>query len=317
MLKYLVIILDDSSVPYCHYKTDTARSRLMPLDTLRKAIMFGMKENLNIQFVYPSNDLPEEYMIEFDSVEHSNIMPISKKDNADIIFIDDWVNIDNIEAQPDKTYLIYTNKSQLFKNYRSLQNILSTSKRVNIVISDIDSFTDSDFGKYKKVLSDLSKLLEGLFQQGLSPQTNILTDRMILTSMNNCNAGFENITIAPDGNFYICPAFYYNGSKKSVGNLDNGLDIKNPQLYRIDHSPICSHCDAYQCKRCIWLNYKNTLEVNTPGHIQCVIAHLERNASRRLMNNIRALGTFLPDKEEIKEINYLDPFEKIINNNYE
>ena len=89
----------------------------------------------------------------------------------------------------------------------------------------------------------------------------------------------------------------------------DGLDIKNPQLYRLEYAPICRHCDAYQCKRCIWLNRKTTFEVNTPSHEQCVVSHLERNASRELMMSVRERVEFLSDKEEIKDISYLDPFD--------
>lgn len=315
MLKYLVVILDDCSVPYCHYKINRAKARLMPLDVLKKAILFGMKENLNIQFVYPSNEILEEYKTLIDSVEHSNIMPIGQSTNADIFIVENWSDLDKVDTDNNKSYLIYTKKSLLFENYKKIEEPLSKAKRVNIVISDIDSFTEQDLCTYGKILDELSKSVEQMYLSGGSPQTNILTDRMILTSMNNCNAGYESITVAPDGNFYICPAFYYNEQSFSVGNLDDGLDIKNSKLYRIDHAPICTRCDAYQCKRCVWLNYKKTLEVNTPGHIQCVVAHLERNASRSLLNNIRSLGTFLSENKEIKEIDYLDPFEQIIKNN--
>ncbi len=140
---------------------------------------------------------------------------------------------------------------------------------------------------------------------------------MMLSKMNNCNAGFENITLAPDGKFYVCPAFYLASdeedyglgkSKFSIGNLNEGLDIKNPQLYKLSHAPICRNCDAYQCKRCIWLNRKTTFEVNTPSHEQCVVSHLERNASRELLHNIRKHGEFLSNID-IKEIKYLDPFD--------
>ena len=110
-------------------------------------------------------------------------------------------------------------------------------------------------------------------------------------------------------NDLITSAFYLDGSK-AVGDLENGLDIKNQQLYRLDHAPICRKCDAWQCRRCVWLNRKTTLEVNTPSHEQCVVAHIERNASRKLLEEIRTLGEFLPEKE-IKEIDYLDPFEII------
>lgn len=73
--------------------------------------------------------------------------------------------------------------------------------------------------------------------------------------------------------------------------------------------PLCRNCDACQCKRCVWLNRKTTYELNTPSHEQCVVAHLERNASRELLAAIRKHGAFLP-QQEIKEIDYLDPFDK-------
>ena len=95
-----------------------------------------------------------------------------------------------------------------------------------------------------------------------------------------------------------------------MGNLIDGLDIKNPQLYRLDHAPICRHCDAYQCKRCVWLNRMMTYEVNTPSHEQCVVAHLERNAAAQLLASIRKYGEFLPEKGNLEVVESLDPFEK-------
>ena len=168
---------------------------------------------------------------------------------------------------------------------------------------------DADFVKYEEMLSSLSKDIEKLYVEGKAPQLNLLTDRMMLNQMNNCGAGETTITLAPNGKFYICPSFYYEDNADSIGNLEQGFDIKNKQLYKLEYAPICRHCDAYQCKRCIWLNRKTTLEVNTPSHEQCVLAHLERNTSRELLNSIRKHGTFLPEQEEIKEIDYLDPFD--------
>jgi len=79
-------------------------------------------------------------------------------------------------------------------------------------------------------------------------------------------------------------------------------------LLRLDHGPICRHCDAYHCRRCVWLNRKTTLEVNTPSHEQCAVAHIEREAARKLLASIRDVGDFMPEVE-IKLINYNDPFE--------
>ncbi len=124
----------------------------------------------------------------------------------------------------------------------------------------------------------------------------------MLDSMNNCNAGENNLTLAPNGKFYICPAFYYD-DEQAVGNLQEGINIKNQQLYKLEYAPLCRECDSYHCKRCVWMNKKTTLEVNTPSHEQCVVSHLERNAAREFL-----LRTKIFDKQ-IKEISYLDPFD--------
>lgn len=181
--------------------------------------------------------------------------------------------------------------------------------RLNVVPTDVTHFTEPDFETYRTTLDTLSKGVERLYAEGRNPQLNLLTDRMMLTGMNNCDAGWKSLTLAPNGKFYICPAFYLENEADNVGDPTNGLDIKNPQLYQLDHAPLCRRCDAYQCKRCVWLNRRTTLEVNTPSHEQCVTAHLERNASRLLLQDIRKHGEFLPQQKEIKEIAYLDPFE--------
>lgn len=308
MLQYLVILLDDTSTSFCHYSVNKKERNLISLDHLRKGIRFGMVENLMIQFVYPDYTLPQEYLDVIDTIDHSNIKPLAVLDSeTEIVVIDEW-KYDAAKLK-DSVVVLRTNWKQLYDNHSNLKDLLNVVLRLNVVITDVERMSDNDREEYKTVLEALSKDVEILYVDGKSPQFNLLTDRMMLTEMNNCNAGDSTITLAPNGKFYTCPAFYYEDESNSVGDLDSGLDIKNKQLYRLDHAPICRKCDAWQCRRCTWLNRKTTLEVNTPSHEQCVAAHLERNASRDLMFSLRSKGTFLPDKEEIKELTYLDPFE--------
>ena len=278
MLKYINILLDDAAVSFCHYDV-RKKARPIPKDILNEGIRFAMKENLNIQFIYPTHDLPEYVESEVNQIDHVRI------GNGDVFVYDSWPEAFEL----DKVCVLRLTKDELLS--RSLPERLPI--RLNIVITDIESFKDDDFDRYKEWLKrEAEKLKQS------DNQINILSDRISLDKMNNCNAGWESITLAPDGRFYICPAFYQN-DMKAVGDLEGGLDIPNPQLYRLDHAPICSHCDAFQCKRCIWLNLKTTLEVNTPCHEQCVVAHLERNAARII------------NPESIPEIDYLDPFDNI------
>lgn len=302
MLQYLIILLDDTSTSFCHYENPKTERRLIPLETLRQGIRFAMMENLMIQFVYPDYELPQEYQEVIESIDHSKIKPY--KEGADV-----WVT-DKVESiSSDIPVVLRLEKKNLFANEDKISEALGGISRLNIVLTDVESFTEEDFARYKSLLGKLSDSLEKIYVDGKTPQLNLLTDRMMLKQMNNCGAGDTTITLAPNGKFYICPAFYYEDEADSIGDLVNGLDIKNKQLYRLDHAPICRHCDAWQCKRCVWLNRKTTLEVNTPSHEQCVLAHLERNASRDLLNNIRKHSTFLPEQEEIKEIDYMDPFD--------
>jgi CXXX repeat peptide maturase len=303
MLQYLIILLDDTSISFCHYKNPKTEQHLIPLEMLKLGIRLGMMENLMIQYVYPDYELPQEYQEVIESIDHSKIKP--QKEDADV-----WVTDKMESVSSDIPVVLRINKESLFAHEQEISEVIRKVSRLNIVLTDVESFTEEDFARYKSLLGKLSDSLEKIYVDGKTPQLNLLTDRMMLKEMNNCGAGDTNITLAPNGKFYVCPAFYYEDEADSIGDLEHGLDIKNKQLYRLDHAPICRHCDAWQCKRCIWLNRKTTLEVNTPSHEQCVLAHLERNASRDLLNNIRKYGTFLPEQEEIKEIDYLDPFDK-------
>ncbi len=304
MLQYLIILLDDTSAPFCHYENLKTERRLMPIDTLKQGIRFGMMENLMIQFVYPDYELPVEYAEAIESIDHSKIKLVPN--GADVLVLNGVRELENV----DVPLVLRVSKQELLANEERIANMLGKTPRLNIVLTDVETFKDEDFDTYKVVLGRLTEVVKSMYIEGKSPQLNLLTDRMMLKQMNNCGAGDMNITLAPNGKFYICPAFYYENEADSIGDLEHGLDIKNKQLYKLAYAPICRHCDAWQCKRCVWLNRKTTLEVNTPSHEQCVVAHLERNASRELQLNIRKYGTFLPEQEEIKEIDYLDPFDK-------
>lgn len=308
MLQYLVILLDDTSVSFCHYSNPIKERNLIPLDILKKGILWAMKENLMIQFVFPNYVLPEEYLKMIETIDHTKIKPLEQSVGADVIVAQSWEDLGKVST--DIPVVLRTSKEDLLVNYEQIIPNLKDIAHLNIVISDVNKFTEADLGRYKVILGKLAKNIKDEYKKGKAVQLNILTDRMMRDKMNNCNAGYESITLAPDGKFYICPAFYLEPDGYTIGDIQTGLDIKNSQLYRIDHAPICKNCDAYQCRRCIWLNRKTTLEVNTPSHEQCVVSHLERNASQQLLESLRECGNFFEGRT-ISTINYLDPFNNI------
>jgi CXXX repeat peptide maturase len=310
MLQYLIILTDDTSVSFCHYRNKNSNRRLIALDKLKAGILFAMKHNLMVQFVYPDYELPESYETVIESIDHHKIKPSSLKEGANVVVYDYGEAVsDQTLARNDKTtFVLRIRKDELFGGYEEVARLLKRLNRLSLVITDVDTFRKEDFATYKKVLSHLKSVIPETLQADGMPRLNILSDRILLEKMNNCNAGVENITLAPNGKFYVCPAFYMEDENDSAGDPATGVTIPNRQLYELAYAPVCRKCDAYHCKRCIWLNRKTTLEVNTPSHEQCVTAHLERNASRNLLDELQAKGFFT--NKEIKEIAYLDPFDR-------
>lgn len=308
MLKYLVILLDDTSASYCHYNVETNESNLIPLDILKEGILFAMKNDLRIQYIFPNYTLPQNYIEVIESMFHDNIGPLEQKYSMSVIIINGLSCVKINKLEQNKQYVIRTTIKDFLNEYHILKELFTLGISVNIVFTDIKSFSEDKIDTYRKILSELVGCIESAILDGKNINTNIITDRIALDSMNNCGAGDTSITLSPNGKFYPCPAFYYDNNQYYIlGDIKNGLDIKNETLYKLEYAPLCKRCDAYQCKRCVWLNKKLTYEINTPSRQQCVISHLEREASQTLLNRFHKHNILL--NKNIETIDYIDPFD--------
>lgn len=304
----MIIQLCDSSVSFCHYLPSVDK-RLISLATLEQGILWSVKQGIDIQVLYPKYRLPIEYVQLLAKHPHIKITPKSLED-SDVVVLDDCDSV--IESSSTITHpaVLYCKYQEFITHHKQLGENLSKFTRLNIVFSDVHAFSDSDIIEYEKVLKYISDSILELFRRGHEIQLNLLTDRIMLSAMNNCNAGITTLSLAPDGRFYPCPAFYLC-QLDNIGNPTDGLKIPNAQLYKLENAPICRCCDAFHCKRCVMLNKQMTLEVNTPSHQQCVMAHIERKVSKRLIEQIREYGNFAQNVQ-IPEIDYIDPFENIV-----
>lgn len=309
MLKYLIILLDRASTSFCHYPQPDSENFFISREILHKAIRFAMMRNLAVQFVYPQREIPDELKAEIETVDSCRIMPVEIADgSADVVVVNGWDFEKACLLRKPTTVRVC--KQDVLSRYSDLLPLFASVPKVNVVITDVDTFSDDDFREYAMALDELRKSVEGMFLQGMRVSVNLLTDRMMLKQMNNCEAGYSSLTLSPEGNFYVCPAFYYDdATANSVGQIcDDDITIPNSYLYDLKYAPICRHCDAWHCKRCVWLNLKTTREVNTPSHEQCVAAHLEREAARHLLETLNDQGDYAFDSE-IPKLDYLDPFD--------
>lgn len=307
-MKYLIIQLCDSAVSFCNY-TNAETPNLIPIDILESALIWGIKNDLNIQILYPRYDLPQSYQSLIDNFEHIEIRGLNEEHDADIWVtrnISDLSQCEHIVAP----VIVHISISEFIGNYQEIGAILPKVKRLNICFTDIQNFNDKE-SQYETALSYLANTIEGLYLASNPIQLNLITDRTMLSQMNNCNAGIDSITLAPNGNFYVCPAFYFS-KDKACGNIKDGVNIPNQRLLAIENAPICRLCDALHCRRCVHLNKSLTNEVNTPSHQQCLMSHIERRVSKKLLDSIRSFGLYAPDVD-IPQLDYNDPFDKLIN----
>lgn len=310
MLQYIIIQLDDTSISFCHYSVLKETPRLISLNDLKAGVTFSMKNNLTIQFLYPAYILPQEYEDVIDSVDHCKIMPSTHPnvEAAEVVVFNSWEQIGLLKSLcREKIVIQQTTKIDFFTKYKLLLNDVILGSKLNIVFLDIETFSDEDILVYQDILRSITDVVVDGYTSNSDTSLNLLTHRVALSQMNNCNAGDACVTLAPDGKFYVCPAFYNLDNSFQIGALNTGLTQYNQHLYKTENAPLCRVCDAYQCRRCVYLNYKMTLEVNTPSREQCVVSHIERNASREMLEKLHKLN--LCKEKTIKEIVYLDPFD--------
>ncbi|MBN2440169.1 MAG: CXXX repeat peptide maturase, partial [Spirochaetales bacterium] len=187
-------------------------------------------------------------------------------------------------------------------------------KRINLHLMDIPTYEEKDIDLYKVQVEKIAEILVSEYKKGNAYECNFLSDRILLSSMKNCNAGIDHITVGPNGKYYLCPGFYSEDENNTIEFSEHDRIVHNVPMLSLEEAPICSICDCYQCKRCYYLNNKVTMQLNTPSYQQCVLSHHERNASRQILSTLHKIKEFkdLNHIPPIPEINYLDPFEVII-----
>ncbi|MBR1631214.1 MAG: CXXX repeat peptide maturase, partial [Paludibacteraceae bacterium] len=257
-----------------------------------------------------------------EQIDHVKIVPdtLPVRDGIDRV-VRVFDRVPGADEPGEDTAVIRCPLSRLIGSEQRLADLLGHEGRITLCPTDVENSSDGLIEDYGAMLSRLSRTVEDGIRSGRQVSLNVLTDAMMAGEMHNCEAGVSNVTLAPNGRLYLCPAFYYDElrglsnmmnhvrpvSDRSVGSPDEGLDIRNPQLLRLDHAPLCRRCRAWHCRRCVWLNERMTWDRNTPGREQCVISHTELRVARQLQQ--RLVGCGLGFEHVIDKVEHLDPFD--------
>lgn len=290
-LQIIVVLLSESSVSYCIHHPSKDKYGLISFEDLSRIIVKAQKEGLDLCFVYPKEELPSHYRQLIDTVKHISIVPIESVFPGNVIVIDGWGDIERATVA-EACYVFRSTLGDFYKKVTELKPLLKLASQLSVVFTDEMEFEKKDVNLYETALNVLKDLVLKEFANGHQIKLNLLTYRLFLDEMSNCDAGWKSVTLAPNGKYYVCPAFYYDDENNSCGNLNEGLDLKNPLLYKLNHAPLCRNCNAFHCQRCVFLNKKKTGEFNIPSFEQCEKSRIELKVTKEFFNqwnSIRSL----------------------------
>jgi uncharacterized protein len=298
--KYLFFISSDEVTPHCNYRNKKNTKNIMDKVTLKKGIEFAKKNGMSMIFI-GNNQLNDENDVYIKDQESTSI------NESDIIVYDN--KIETIRSGSGNCILLLS-KDNIYKMIDFIKALYTENNRINLILEDVKEWTQKDLDDYESGLKSVSDFILETYQAGKPLELNVLSDLLDLNSMCNCNAGVDSFTLAPNGKFYICPAFYFEDPDDDIGDTENGIRIKNSYLMDIKSAECCLICDAYHCKRCKYLNNKYTGEIHIPSKNQCLTSHIERNATRILQQRLIEKGYIDPSRRIIK-IDHLDPTELV------
>ncbi|MBQ0124609.1 MAG: hypothetical protein KBS58_07245 [Bacteroidales bacterium] len=251
MLRYLIIILDSSAPSFCHYPS-SGEGGWMSVDILRQAVRFAQCNALMVNVLVGDRPIPDELLEELDKINHIFIGPASATEDRiwDMTVIEGIEALRHFESNEDKNVIFRCSRSELAEFCAEYAQQSGRFARLNVILSDLQKFDDADLALCRN--ADYFR-----------------TDGTDAVSR-SCEAGVRHITVAPDGHFYICPAFFYDRIYPDCGALPGDPEIPDGELLNLEHAPLCRSCDARHCKRCVYLNLKTTREINTPSRRQCL-----------------------------------------------
>ena len=310
-MKSLMIILDSSAPSLCYYHRGIMQER-MAEETFESAIALVKSKDLFLQVVTGPAGIPDTYLKKLEACDYIAYLPASISPKArpqDVLIIDSATDSDlELVPQGHPIVILRMSKDHLGQLPALCLKLAERVQRIVLVLTDILEYTISDIEVYQHNLSVIKEHLLEMILDKRAIEINVITDRLMLDEPRECSAGLEHLTMAPSGSLHLCPAFALDANHAHPLGIIGPDWVADPILSR-EKAPICISCDAFHCRRCVYLNKISTLELNTPPWQLCRISHVEREISRQLLQQLQD-QRFLQHLPSIQPVHYQDPLLK-------
>ena len=316
--KRLYFLLSDDYITFCqHENTATSLESMHSFDIL-DGLKYARHNFFDPIFVHSRNKFEFEDIKEYDAYRIHHIVPAKFYKEAsnlrDYILVFEKNDLDlPVIGLTECQFNI--NSHDIANLYNYIKVLFCITKKISINVTNLDKYFDEN--EYRKQLTEIMNHLFKINEQkgGDYYKINLFDD--IINEVNNrypehrnCKAGDRSFAYAPNGKFYICPAYYSVQSDRDIGNIKKGIiKLKNQHLFKAEYQPICKKCDAFQCLNCVHLNENATMEVNVSPSYQCRKSHIERE--------IVVIYMAMQHKTlKISQVEYCDPMESFMVENH-
>jgi CXXX repeat peptide maturase len=313
-IAHLLVLLEEGATSFCTYENplfySPAEPRWISAGLLRSVTALAERNAVSLTFLFGKTKPPAALVDLIEAVPHVKIVPLALEPAYPdaIIAVDGDQPFENLRDNHERNLILRLTKPKGAS--LAVEKLMAKFRRLSLHFTELAYFGPDDYADHTDELSRIAKLMERHYRNGGGPEVNLLSDRMMLKDMRNCGAGCDHLTLAPNGKLYICPGFYHDDPAAFAAVFDAKTLPARIETTELHHAPLCSRCDAFHCKRCIFLNGVTTGELNVPSEQQCAVAHIEREASRKLLSELGSVEPFRR-MERISELNYRDPLEII------
>lgn len=258
------------------------------------------------------NEELSEYDLELikEKFKYHNLYFIAEKSDYRNIWDDGdaYISIvrdDNIDSfiSMNNVYLFVEDESKLFENIKKVYD--RTTGWIDLRFRDFNTY---DRDVLNEQLAKIEDFLFAMYEEGKLRLINQLTGFMNKVDKFD-RFGYSAFFIAPDGNIYSHPMFYYNDNKQGI--ISNIADF-NEDSEEINHytkpSLVCQTCTCFYCDKNIYYNKIETSEFMAPAAEECGKNTLLSFYSKKLFNRIIGKLVFTPE-ENLDKGNEPIPFE--------
>ncbi len=271
--QYLYFLLSDHSPSYCMYAAGEGGGE-MSAQTLKEGLAYAHANHMIPVFLgdpYDRIDEVERYRTHVVMNRLSELSEPVSEVALQLPIIETPDEIEQMPAMEHLSVILPVRRDTLCGLAKNLELLAAKTRRINIIKQDLAAWSEADLSAYACELETYQKRAEA---EGLAASVNVF-DRKENKNMGQCQAGRSDFTLAPNGSFYACPAFYYSNPEQTLGTLETGLVVPEAVLYGLEKAVPCNKCQQTSCLRCVHINKAATGTVNLAAEIQCAAAGKE------------------------------------------